>query len=471
MIATAIASADHHSNRLRPPGRAARPAAATARRRGERLRAAVGALAGLLGGLLVAHGLAPSAQAGEEFPGGDHTRYLLFMTGPHDGISPARPERITPSAFERITGHFDDLPPSRVEIGLSMIVSYFQHSGERTAQAVRRFLEAAEATGTPVTIKLDGENWWNNRPDLWNWWDPEMPGYDPDNARNVEWSGWGPEHAVKIGWRNWGRQLRVRPAPNLMSPEYQQACREAMLPLLGIIHQWWRELPPARRDLLVAVEVGWESAIGVNAYYYENGNQLLEADPADDPKTKPDRRGDLLGRGRVPLGYAAVSTAGIRDSGELRYEDQVEVVRRHLEYQSRIVREAGFPRERVFTHGWGNEDGEPLYDAALNEYASPGWSCYWYSNRLHQDTGINRGIDRSDAPYWAAVEWLFLHRFDRRAWFEAFDETLSHRDCRYLTFYNWRRISSSDNGDQIIAAARDLLAKYSLADERRELLP
>ncbi len=390
-------------------------------------------------------------------------RYLLFMTGPNEGFSPQRPERITPEAFRELMKHFDGLPPSHIEVGLSMIVSYLHHPEAKTATALRRFLEAAEATDTPITVKLDGEQWWGARPDLWNWWDPDAPGYDPDNARNVEWTDWGPEHAVKIGWRNWGRQLRVDPAPNLMSPEYQAACREAMEPLLAIIHEWWRDLPPEKKDLLVGIEVGWESAIGVNNYYYEDGNSRLDADPAEDVWIKPDRKGDLVSRGRVPLGHAAVMTAGLARGGELRYEHLVEVVRRHLEFQARIAREAGFPREKVFTHGWGNEDGEPLYDAALNEYACPGWSSYWYSNRLEEDTGINRGIDQSDAPYWAAVEWLFLHPIEKEAWKAAFKNTITHRNCRYLTFYNWNRIETAERGMEIVEAVRELVAEYSFA--------
>ena len=395
-------------------------------------------------------------------------RYLLFMTGPGEGLSPHRPERITPAAFRRIMENFDGLPPSHIEVGLSMIVSYLHHPEAKTQEALRRFLAAAQATHTPITIKLDGEQWWAARPDLWNWWDPDAPGYDPENVHNVEWTGWSPDQAVKIGWRNWGRQLRVDPAPNLMSPEYQAACQAAMEPLLALIYDWWRELPPDRRDLLVGIEVGWESAIGVNNYYYENGNSRLEADPAEDVWVKPDRRGDLVGRGRVPLGFAAVSTAGLASSGDLRYEHLVEVVRRHLLFQSRIARAAGFPREKVFTHGWGNEDGELLYDAAVNEYTCPGWSSYWYSNRLEQDEGINRGIDQSDAPYWAAVEWLFLHRINRQAWKDAFENTITHRNCRYLTYYNWNRIATAERGGEIIAAVRELVEKYSFArvDER-----
>jgi hypothetical protein len=76
---------------------------------------------------------------------------------------------------------------------------------------LREFLRLAQLTDTPIVVQLDGEQWWANRPDLWNWWDESLPGFSPANRENVEWFGWSPDQALRIAWRNWGRQLRVRP--------------------------------------------------------------------------------------------------------------------------------------------------------------------------------------------------------------------------------------------------------------------
>jgi hypothetical protein len=34
---------------------------------------------------------------------------------------------------------------------------------------------------------FDGENWWDQAPELWNWWDTSKPGYNASNINNVEW--------------------------------------------------------------------------------------------------------------------------------------------------------------------------------------------------------------------------------------------------------------------------------------------
>ena len=82
---------------------------------------------------------------------------------------------------------------------------------------------------------------------------------------------------MKTAWRNWGKQIRVLPPPNLMSPLYRQACHDEMRVLVPLILDWWMKLPDEKKSLLIGIKIGWESSIGVNAYYYPNGNDLLDS--------------------------------------------------------------------------------------------------------------------------------------------------------------------------------------------------
>lgn len=163
-----------------------------------------------------------------------------------------------------------EFPASRqtaTRVGVAGIFSYLQAPPEKVREALSSFLQLADQHDLPVVVQLDGEQWWGARPDLWNWWDPAQPGFNPSNRANVEWSGWGPEHALRIAWRNWGQQIRVLPPPNLLSPAYRAACHTEMAALIPIILRWWQALPPARRDLLVGIKLGWESI-------EKNGNAL-----------------------------------------------------------------------------------------------------------------------------------------------------------------------------------------------------
>jgi len=343
------------------------------------------------------------------------------------------------SLFQQIGRLVQGSPPGHVRLGIGAIFSYLNEPGDQCKTNLLKFLGLAEQHNIPVVVQLDGEQWWEARSDLWNWWDQERPGYDQKNKWNVEWSGWGPEHAVKIAWRNWGRQIRVLPPPNFMSLPYRRACHDEMKILVPLILQWWGRLPEEKKSLLIGIKLGWESAIGVNSFYYPDGNALLDQPEGRDPQVE--LKGDLLpGRGVTAIGYAAVRTAQLADSGVLQEAHLAEIVRRHLGDLCSLAAGLGVPREKLFTHVGGWKDEELLYYTALNRYSCPGWSFYRYASDATKDKGVQNALQRSDAPFWAAVEWMLMEKKDSADWHQAIDRTLSDPRCRYMCIYNWTGI-------------------------------
>ncbi len=371
-------------------------------------------------------------------------QYVVVNRTPGGRWHQGRPETITSEGFDEIRSAVAAPDHTAIRLGVSFIFSYLETDEPVLLTSLKRFLAAAQQTRTPVLIKLDGENWWSRRPDLWNWWDPNLPGYDPANSANVEWTGWGPEHAVKIAWRNWGRKIRVAPPPNLMSPRYRDICRQKMQLLIPVIREWYENLPVSDKHLFIGLNVGWESSICVNAWYYPDGNNLLSSPPADDPQTGLDVA-DVTARGQVQLGYGALTAAGIRTQGTITEADLVEVVRRHLTDLSRTALECGLAREHIFTHGAGWHEAELLYDAAVNEYSCPGWSFYRHAADPAQDQGVRRALLASNAKHWGASEWLLMQPHELDLWYTAMKKTLDDPRCRFLCIYNWRGIKDSPN--------------------------
>lgn len=345
--------------------------------------------------------------------------------------------------FQRIATDFAPAPTSGVALGIGAIFSYLHVPLDKVEADLKRFLACAEKHNVPVVVQLDSEQWWGGRPDLWNWWDPQRPGYNPANRANVEWSGWSPDQALRLAWRNWGRQLRVLPPPNLLSPAYRDACHQAQARLVPVLLAWQQALPAERRWLLVGVKLGWESSIGVGAYFYPDGNALADKPAKDDP-VRPHKIEELPGRGFQPLGYAAVTTAGLATSGALTEAHLAEVTRRHLEDLCRQAAELGLPRERLFTHAGGWKEGELVYGAALNRYACPGWSFYRYASDPTRDKTAQRELARSDAPYFGAVEWFYGGPRQTDGWLKALRATLAAPRLRYLCIYNWESIVASE---------------------------
>lgn len=351
-------------------------------------------------------------------------------------IAPGEEHQIV---FEQIQQIAKRKVSDHVALGIGAIFSYLNQSRDQCKDDLIEFLSLAERYEIPIVVQLDGEQWWGARPDLWNWWDPERPGYNPGNRQNVEWSGWGPEHAMRIAWRNWGRQLRVLPPPNFMSLRYREACHDEMRILIPLILRWWELLPEEKRYLLIGIKLGWESAIGVNSFYYPDGNALLDLSEDKDPHIE--LKGDQIpDRGVTAIGYAAVMTAHLADSGELREDHLAEIVRRHLNDLCALAAGLGVPREKLFTHVGGWKDEELLYDAAVNKYSCPGWSFYRNASDPAKDKGVKRALRKSSAPFWAAVEWLLMGTNNAQAWHDAIKHTLSDPKCRYVCIYNWNGI-------------------------------
>ncbi len=392
--------------------------------------------------LAVAAGTA-SAKADSDPPRDGDTQYILFCNGPGNGVYQGNPESLGADNFQEILKRFPKRPEAKVQTGVSYIFSCFRTPPEVTVRALRNFLEAAEQTETPVLVQIDTEHWWEARPDLWNWWDPEKPGFDPANRENVEWTGWSEDQALKIAWRNWGHQIRVLPPPNLASPRYTAACREELQRLVPIVLKWYENLPDEKKHLFVGIKLGHESSIGVNSFHYPGGNGLLDKPAGDDPKEGLNTD-DVVSRGVTGIGYAAVKSAGIRDSGEITERDLRDVTQGYLEMLCSEAAKLGVPRNRLFAHGAGWKDGELIYDVPVNEFACPAWSFYKHAGDPSKDEGVQRNLKRSDAPYWAATEWLFQGPHETAPWRSALEKTLADRRCRYVCIFNWEGIHNSE---------------------------
>ncbi len=75
---------------------------------------------------------------------------------------------------------------------------------------IRSAFAAARVHDMALMLHFDFHLAWKHRPDLWNWFDPAKPGFDPNNKYNVEWHGWdGPPN--KVHYLNHGVLERLPP--------------------------------------------------------------------------------------------------------------------------------------------------------------------------------------------------------------------------------------------------------------------
>ena len=173
------------------------------------------------------------------------------------------------------------------------------------------------------------------------------------------------------------------PQPNLASPALLTRTGAALASAIGTIRRWYEAATPAARKLLVGVKLGEEVDVGVNFYFYPNGNDIVERNPHNasaDPTAGPKWDKGLAG-GLQAQGYNMLKTLGLRSSGGPPTRGEITQGVRF--YFKSVVGAcvAAWPalaqNGLLATHGGAN--GDPLmikWDSPMIAPATPGYSFY-----------------------------------------------------------------------------------------------
>ncbi len=365
-------------------------------------------------------------------------KYVFWGVDPVGGPRQDHPEDFSPAFFEATRARFEVPDNPDLKLGLTFIFSIMEGSPEKLAESLRQVCASSEETGIPILLTLESQNWWTTRPELWNWWDPALPGYDPANAENVEWTSWDPKDAVKISWRNWGMQIRIKPAQNLFARRVMAEVFARLKLLVPVLAEWYKSLPADQKWLFRGVKLGSEACIGGNAFYYPGGNSYLERWPDDashDPAWWP-RHEEGLSSGAAQIGYAALASSGLKTSGEITRDDLARLIQLYVEVLCRKTHSLGLPTELITTHLGGTHQPYELHMPlwpAFNQWADTvGYSMYWMDPASFSDFGEQLASHQNDK--WAACEW-YWGAPDAESWCRSFERTLGFADCQFLCIY------------------------------------
>ncbi len=341
------------------------------------------------------------------------------------------------------------------------------------ALQARRILEIADETEFPVFMPLNGFQWWNQVPELWNYWDydgnqtlgcendyfedivgyagsepiyrckfnklrdPEfrerfISGYNEENKWNVEWQDY--ETPMYLNWRNWGAGgFQLAPPPNIadhtrteLSYHDFQEARFALI-LDQITDQLSKWQQQNKLDLFVGFSIGTEVSLNASV-------------------TKADEF--------IPYGYRSIQdtlcptdqpTCGEEKdwSKSQLHEYRKQVVFEYLQTLSCLAVRKGIPKQRIYTHVWSEASpGEPRYtnyfESAINLYSRPGLSLYGKAQNPLGFSVLSQTLEKHNQPVWAAPE--FSTDKDGTSWSKALRNTLSNQvnPAQLITVYNWR---------------------------------
>ena len=331
-------------------------------------------------------------------------------------------------------------------------------------QSIDALLALALANDLPLSVSIDATQWYSTRPDVWNWWDAQLPGFSPENRMNVEWSAFDPTNATSIAWRNWGTdpadpaasQVRLlSPAPNLASTAYRAAAAQAMAPVAARVAAWLAALPPERRSMLAYVRSVQELWQGTNFYWYPGANNpdgSLNWPPAADPA-------DVALSAQI--GFAAVCTMNIACGGPMTQAALDATVADFVGFAGGVLASAGVPRSRRMSHtgsffGHAPAPGRLIFNspmAAVTAAAAPGWSLYLGDTNASACAGLGAALDAVGGTPWGAPEFSpFFAGGSAADWAAGFEATMGFRNNRLVVLQNWLAVANYSPALEAIVA-------------------
>jgi hypothetical protein len=342
----------------------------------------------------------------------DETHYLILPVKEaghlYSGRVPEFEEAVV--AMKRRLGPAAD--PTRSNWGFHLILPAWrldpEHPLNNSAgpQTLNRAVKAAidVALRQNVAVYFTVENLeWANRPDLWNYREPEGPGYDPDNVRNVEWLDWpGTPHPHR--YRDWGTPERMPPVICYNSPEVLAEVSRLAGEVVGpAIAAGLKRLEDAdKAHLLAGVTVGAEPAL-------PNYEDIAKFNP---------RIARMMQRDGVPqcrLGYNALTNLGY--SEENPPEDfaaaLAKVNQDYTAYWAKKLADGGVPPQKMYTHvaagaGLVGSPGVKYTNAPISiafvDSARPGWTTYPVGPLRYDFRVLYEQLAAHGNPPWASTE-------------------------------------------------------------------
>jgi hypothetical protein len=307
-------------------------------------------------------------------------RYLLFW---------APPDRV--SALAKTLGEQGNGCTHLLGIGITC--STFVQE-KQVSDNIHRAFTIARQHDLAVMLHFDFHVDWPNRPDLWNWFDPKKPGYNPDNRQNVEWFGWdGPPAYAR--YLNWGEVQRMPPpmcfTSKAIRAEWTRLIRDIIAPPLK------KELAVLEREgkgrLFAGVLVGSEPT-------FDNYTHT-------DPETAKRVAADGAPTGQ--LGYRALLDGGYgKDHPPADIHQALgEIIQETVAYWCKAFVQAGLPARKLYPHipaGAPLEMTSAPVEAAFNAWSRPAWSTYPVGPLQQSFHPIYNALKKHGSPPWGGVE-------------------------------------------------------------------
>ena len=314
---------------------------------------------------------------------------------------------------------------------------------------LKRMIELAKSENFPIFIPLNGFQWWDELPELWNWWDsdgnqtpgctnddyqnctfkklqdPEfrkkfIHGYNPENKWNVDWLDW--QTPMKFNVRNWGSgDILVAPPANIVSVPFTTLQKNRFEILIKTISK--NIDPTLFAGISIGTEVSLNAAIAPGDWEFK------------------------------PYGYRAIQdmfcpinnkTCGQNKNwtSEELHQMRQEIIFNYFDKLTKLTYQYDFPKQRVYTHVWSEaEPNEIKYtnaiDASTTYFSRSGMSIYGKALNPLNFSLLYNTLKENGFPAWSAPEFSPLIK-DASNWQTALTNTLDNNlsPAKLIDIYN-----------------------------------
>lgn len=337
--------------------------------------------------------------------------YLVFWT-PLPGATPDTLGESIKSLAAKL-GTTGDGKTRQLAFGVSL--PFFVSDEAQTVRAIGESFEIARLTNVAVHFNFDDHIRWDGRPDLWNWYDPTKPGYNPANKINVEWYDWD-------GTPNKRRYLTPvgvpAPAPHMCynSPAIlKEVQRIANLVIGPTFRKEISELKQEKREYLFAgITVGAE----LNFDDYSKIPRLSSIPSNLDPMHRQFMKmlmlaSIMMDEDKAPhsrVGYCSLTNAGYSKANPPPDFNAAlaTVDRKFIEFWDEQFVDNGISCSRLYTHvaasALQDSNNNAPIGIAFNPYARPGWSTYPIGILEDGFQPLYAALAGHGSPAWGGVE-------------------------------------------------------------------
>ncbi len=330
--------------------------------------------------------------------------------------------------FARKLGTTGDGKTRQLAFGASIPV--LVHDESQIPRAIKMAFDIARQNNVAVHFAVDDHIVWEERPDLWNWYDPQAPGYNPENAGNVEWYDWEGTANKRRYFTPLGVPAKT-PHMCYNSPgvrkEITRIVSEVIGPALrGEIQKLKQENKAYLfAGLTVGAEAGFDDYSVLPSLSEIRLHQAVESiggifSPASEAKKAQSREIDAFkhlaqmmdedGAPHSPLGYCYLTHAGYSKAHPPAdfHRAIVDANREFIAFWDKLFVDAGVPCSRVYTHvaatpAQDAKNNAPI-EVVFNPYSRPGWTTYPQYTLGGGLQPLYEALAKHGNPVWAGVE-------------------------------------------------------------------